>query len=94
MAPEAKRAAHEQVTAAVRDRAQLESVRLRLLASWGSAIAERKDLPQFVQDLAALRQAVDDQIADPHDQKVADYKRRRHPPHAPRRRRHATHTLQ
>ena len=39
---------------AVRDRAQLESARLRLLANWGGAIAERPDLPAFVKTLAAL----------------------------------------
>jgi len=41
-----------------RDQAQFESVRLRLMATWGSAVSERKDLHQFVQELAALKQAL------------------------------------
>jgi len=44
--------------AAVKDQAQVESVRLRLLANWGSAIAERQDLPAFVQSLGALDSAL------------------------------------
>jgi hypothetical protein len=40
--------------AAARDMAQKESVRLRLLSSWGAAIAERQDLPEFAQSLGKL----------------------------------------
>jgi hypothetical protein len=44
--------------AAVRDQAQAESARLRLLAAWGSAIAERQDLPELVQRLGSLSSAL------------------------------------
>ena len=44
--------------AAVHDQAQIQAVRLRLLASWGSAIAQRTDLTEFVQSLGALTSAV------------------------------------
>src|SRR5262249_15499854 len=40
------------------DQAQVQAVRLRLLASWGSAISQRTDLPEFVQSLGALSSAV------------------------------------
>ena len=40
--------------AAARDSAQVESARLRLLAGWGTAIAERQDLPSLVQSLGKL----------------------------------------
>jgi len=43
---------------AVKDQAQVESARLRLLANWGSAIAERQNLPAFVQSLGALNSAL------------------------------------
>lgn len=39
---------------ATRDRAQVESARLRLLSGWGSTIAARRDLPAFVQSLGSL----------------------------------------
>jgi hypothetical protein len=39
---------------AARDQAQVESVRLRLTANWGGAIAERQDLLVFVQSLGTL----------------------------------------
>ncbi|HZR16529.1 MAG TPA: hypothetical protein VFE51_04320 [Verrucomicrobiae bacterium] len=43
---------------AVHDQAQAQSVRLRLLAAWGSTIAQRKDLPEFVQSLGLLESAL------------------------------------
>jgi hypothetical protein len=46
-----------QATAA-HDQTQAESIRLRLLASWGPAVAERKDLASLVQSLAALANAL------------------------------------
>lgn len=39
---------------ALRDQAQVESARLRLIANWGTVIAERKDLLAFVQALGTL----------------------------------------
>ena len=44
--------------AAAHDQAQLQSVRLRLLSSWGSAIAQRNDLPELVQSLGSLSVAL------------------------------------
>jgi hypothetical protein len=44
--------------AAVRDQAQTEAARLRLLASWSSAIATRQDLPAFVRSLGSLDSAL------------------------------------
>jgi hypothetical protein len=44
--------------AAVKDQAQVDSARLRLLAGWGSAIAGKQDLPAFVQSLGALESAL------------------------------------
>ena len=52
------RAVQAAEAAAVRDRAQVESVRLRLLANWGSAIAQRHDLPALVQALGSLASAL------------------------------------
>jgi hypothetical protein len=43
---------------AVHDQAQAQSVRLRLLAAWGSAIAQRKDLPEFAQSLGLQQSAL------------------------------------
>ena len=43
---------------AVRDQTQVESIRLRLLATWGSGIADRKDLPALVQGLGSLASAL------------------------------------
>ena len=40
--------------AAAKDQSQAETAHLRLLAAWGRAIAERPDLPQFVQSLSSL----------------------------------------
>ncbi|HEY5043478.1 MAG TPA: hypothetical protein VIK53_15915 [Verrucomicrobiae bacterium] len=42
----------EQATAA-RDSAQADSARARFVAAWGKAMADRDDLPEFVQSLAA-----------------------------------------
>ena len=44
--------------AAAHDRAQLQSVRLRLLSSWGASIAQRGDLTELVQALGALNTAL------------------------------------
>lgn len=43
---------------AIHDQAQIQSVRLKVLSSWGSAISERKDLPDLVQSLASLASAL------------------------------------
>ncbi|HWI59684.1 MAG TPA: hypothetical protein VNZ22_20825 [Bacillota bacterium] len=53
-----ERALQAAEAAAVRDQAQVESVRLRLLVNWGHAIAEQKDLPAFVQSLGTLASAL------------------------------------
>ncbi len=44
--------------AAVRDQTQVESARLRLLATWGSTLAQRNDLTAFIQSLASLSNAL------------------------------------
>jgi hypothetical protein len=43
---------------AVRDQAQLQAVRLRLMSSWGGAISQRDDLPDFAQSLGTLGSAL------------------------------------
>jgi hypothetical protein len=53
-----ERALQTAEAAAVRDRAQLEAARLRLLTGWGSAIAARKDLAELVKSLGALESAL------------------------------------
>ena len=53
-----ERALQAAEAAAVRDQAQVESIRLRLLANWGSGISERGDLPAFVQSLGSLASAL------------------------------------
>ena len=53
-----ERALQAAEAAAVRDRTQVESARLRLLANWGSAVAQRDDLPAFVQSLGSLASAL------------------------------------
>jgi hypothetical protein len=49
-----ERALQAAQASATHDQTQVESVRLRLLASWGAALAERKDLAGFVQSLVSL----------------------------------------
>jgi hypothetical protein len=49
-----ERALESARAAAARDKALVESARLRLLGSWGKAIAQRKDLQAFVASLSAL----------------------------------------
>jgi hypothetical protein len=44
--------------AAAHDQAQVDSTRLRLLANWGSAVAERQDLAAFVHALSSLSNAL------------------------------------
>jgi hypothetical protein len=44
--------------AAVHDQVQVDSTRLRLLANWGGAIAERQDLGGFVRALVSLSNAL------------------------------------
>ena len=54
----APRAVQTAEAAAAHDKTQMESARLRLLASWGGAIAEQKDLPALVQALASQKMAL------------------------------------
>jgi multidrug efflux pump subunit AcrA (membrane-fusion protein) len=49
-----ERALQSAEAAAVRDQAQVESARLRLMSGWGSVIAARQDLPAFVKSLSSL----------------------------------------
>ncbi len=44
--------------AAVRDQAQVESTRLKVLANWGGAIATRENLPAFIHSLSSLTSAL------------------------------------
>lgn len=44
--------------AAARDLVQIQSVRLRLMAGWGSGISQRNDLLDFVQSLGSLARAL------------------------------------
>lgn len=53
-----ERAVQAAQAAAVHDQAQIQSIRLRLLAGWGKGISERNDLPQFVQSLGSLSSAL------------------------------------
>jgi hypothetical protein len=53
-----ERALQAAEAAAVRDQAQVESTRLRLVAEWGGEIAGREDLPAFVQSLGTLDSAI------------------------------------
>src|SRR5579859_2817895 len=53
-----ERAVQTAEATAVHDQAQVQSVRLRLLAGWGNAIAQRNDLPEFVQSLGSLSGAL------------------------------------
>jgi hypothetical protein len=53
-----ERALQAAEAAAARDKAQLESLRLKSLASWGEAIVQRQDLPAFVQSLAMMKNAL------------------------------------
>jgi hypothetical protein len=53
-----ERAVQTAEAAAAHDQAQLQSVRLRLLSSWGSAIAQRNDLSELLQALGSLTSAL------------------------------------
>lgn len=53
-----ERALQSAQAAAVRDNTQVQAIRLRLLAAWGSPIAKRQDLPVLVRDLSALAAAL------------------------------------
>jgi multidrug efflux pump subunit AcrA (membrane-fusion protein) len=53
-----QRALQTAEAAAARDHAQVEAARLRLLASWGGAIAQKTDLMGFVQSLGSLAAAL------------------------------------
>ncbi len=53
-----ERALQTAQAAAAHDQTQLAAARLKLLASWGSAIAARKDLADFVQSLSSLATAL------------------------------------
>lgn len=45
-------------SAATRDQAQAQAARLKLLGSWGEAIASRQDLPAFMESLGKLESAL------------------------------------
>jgi len=49
-----ERAFQSAEAAAARDNAQVQAVRLRLIANWGTTLSERHDLPEFVQNLSSL----------------------------------------
>ena len=53
-----QRALETAESTSLRDQAQLEAVRFRLVAGWGSAIAARPDLPAFAHSLATLETAL------------------------------------
>jgi hypothetical protein len=53
-----ERAVQAAQAAAAHDQAQIQSIRLRLLAGWGSAISQRHDLPDLLQSLATLAAAL------------------------------------
>jgi multidrug efflux pump subunit AcrA (membrane-fusion protein) len=52
------RALQSAEAAAIHDQSQTDAARLRLLASWGNAIASRQDLPAFVRSLGSLDSAL------------------------------------
>ncbi len=43
---------------AARDQAQADSASLRVMSTWGAAIADRKDLPSFIKSLASQESAL------------------------------------
>jgi hypothetical protein len=49
-----ERAVQSAQATAIHDQALIQSIRLRLMASWGAALAQRNDLPDFVQALGTL----------------------------------------
>lgn len=49
-----ERALESARAAALRDKTQLEATRLRLVSTWGKAIADQKDLSGFVQKISTL----------------------------------------
>jgi len=53
-----ERALQAAEAAATRDRAQVEAIRVRLVANWGTAIAAREDLSAFAQSLGSLESAL------------------------------------
>ncbi len=53
-----ERALQTAQAAAVHDQTQIQAMRLRLLASWGNAISQRNDLPDFIQSLGSLESAL------------------------------------
>ncbi len=53
-----ERALQSAQAAATHDQAQIQSVRLRILAGWGNAISQRNDLPDFIQSLGSLASAL------------------------------------
>jgi hypothetical protein len=44
--------------AAVHDKTQVDAVRLRLMSTWGAALASRSDLPALLQSLGSLKSAL------------------------------------
>lgn len=53
-----ERALQSAQATAVHDQTQIQATRLKLMAGWGNAIAQRNDLPQFVQSLGSLDSAL------------------------------------
>jgi multidrug efflux pump subunit AcrA (membrane-fusion protein) len=53
-----ERALQAEQAAAVKDQAQIQSIRLKLLTTWGNSISQRSDLPDLVQSLATLASAL------------------------------------
>ena len=53
-----ERALQTAQAAAVHDQTQIQALRLRLLTSWGEAIAQRNDLTDFIQSLGSLNNAL------------------------------------
>jgi hypothetical protein len=52
------RAVEAQIAVATRDQAQVQAIRLRLLANWGGALAQRDDLASMLQSLGSLESAL------------------------------------
>ena len=53
-----ERALQAAEAASVKDQAQIQSTRLKLLTTWGSAISQKTDLPDLVQSLATSASAL------------------------------------
>jgi multidrug efflux system membrane fusion protein len=53
-----ERAVQNAQAAAIHDQAQIQAIRLKLMAAWGQAISLRTDLPEFIQNLGSLASAL------------------------------------